>query len=288
MRTEQEIFDLCVRAKLPYFGPHMRAEPGDIVRHRVLFELARQAIADNPWNAPRILEIGSWVGASAFTWGEAILQFGKHGGEIFCVDAWEPYFVPEETSPASSVTHLYRDAHRALSTDTTFFIFSHNVKHSPFRNLITTLRSTSDKILPLLKPESFDLVYVDGSHAYSQVKKDLIASLPLVRDGGIICGDDLEAQLMDVDAGAAQALREKDMSEDPRTGKWIHPGVTLAVWEQFGEVKTAADVWALRRNGNSWESFLPAPADKTSLDDGVHIRGSRYLIEENAARGRCG
>lgn len=56
----------------------------------------------------------------------------------------------------------------------------------------------------------FDIVYIDASHDYESVKKDIIAWLPKVKDGGIICGDDY-------------------------VGGW--PGVVKAVNEVIGEVQ---------------------------------------------------
>lgn len=38
--------------------------------------------------------------------------------------------------------------------------------------------------------EFFDIVYIDASHDYNSVKKDILAWLPKVKINGIICGDD--------------------------------------------------------------------------------------------------
>ena len=43
----------------------------------------------------------------------------------------------------------------------------------------------------ILKEAAFDLIYIDGDHAYSQFKRDLINYSKLCKIGGVLCGDDL-------------------------------------------------------------------------------------------------
>ena len=47
------------------------------------------------------------------------------------------------------------------------------------------MRMTSDEFFKNNK-EKFDLIFIDGLHHYNQVKKDVINSLEVIKDGGII------------------------------------------------------------------------------------------------------
>jgi hypothetical protein len=58
-----------------------------------------------------ILEVGSWCGASALTWGEAIQLYFAGNGKITCIDAWQPY-VDLDTNPDDS----NRDMDKATAT----------------------------------------------------------------------------------------------------------------------------------------------------------------------------
>ena len=51
----------------------------------------------------------------------------------------------------------------------------------------------------------FDWVYIDGDHSYKEVKKDIKNYLPLVKPGGLLCGDDW--QLPSVQRAVNELLR---------------------------------------------------------------------------------
>ena len=106
-----------------------------------------------------------------------------------------------------------------------------------------------------MQKDFYDLVYVDGSHYYDNVIEDLRLAAPLVRDGGILCGDDLEAQLNEVDADFSRAKRGEDYVYDPKTGQGYHPGVTLACEEFFGGgISSAIGFFYVQKTGDTFAS----------------------------------
>jgi predicted O-methyltransferase YrrM len=47
----------------------------------------------------------------------------------------------------------------------------------------------SEEVLPTLT-DKYDLIYIDGDHAYEGCKRDIINSIPLLEEGGVIVLDD--------------------------------------------------------------------------------------------------
>lgn len=198
----------------------------------------------------QILEIGSWVGASALSWGQGLKTYNEAQGTITCVDAWQPFF-----DRSIHNNDVYTTMEQALSTETAYQLFSHNMSTLPASIICQHLRGKSDHILPLLRDQSFDVVFIDGDHAYTPVLKDIKHSLALVKDGGIICGDDLNLQLSQVDKAVTLANAESDFIKDAATNRNYHPGVTLAVDEIFGEVSMWGGFWAMQKREGSWHKI---------------------------------
>jgi len=113
----------------------------------------------------KYLEIGSFEGISAYF----IHKYFKLI-EIYCVDTWEG-------------NDEYGDE---IIFQNIELNFDKNLKD--IKNL-KKYKTTSDAFFKDNK-EQFDIIYVDGSHKYNQVKKDLINALKNLKfDGIIICDD---------------------------------------------------------------------------------------------------
>ncbi len=194
-----------------------------------------------------ILEIGSWMGASTLSWAQGLKLHNAAQGHISCIDAWQPFFNRE--------THqhdLYTQMELALTSDTAYQIYNHNMRTLPASITCQHFRGKSANILPVLKPQNFDVVFIDGDHTYSAVLKDIQQSLSLIKENGIICGDDLNLQLFEIDQDHAIKHAEYDFIQDPLTQRNYHPGVSLAVGEVFEKVSSWGGFWAMQKRENSW------------------------------------
>ncbi len=111
----------------------------------------------------RMLEIGSFEGRSAIWFLENIL-----------------------THPTSSITcvDIFSRGRGKL--------FDHNIKVSGHSDKVFKLKGRSENILPSMKEESFDIVYIDGDHHASNVLMDAVSSWFLLKNGGVMIFDDYE------------------------------------------------------------------------------------------------
>lgn len=60
----------------------------------------------------------------------------------------------------------------------------------PIKEYINIMKSDSINASTKFEDEYFDIVYIDASHEYEFVKKDIEVWLPKVKPGGFLCGDD--------------------------------------------------------------------------------------------------
>ena len=207
-------------------------------------------VADNRAGAPlNILEVGSMTGESAIVWHRALQEHNGGRGRITCVDPWMAY-----EGTAGIGQQLDNDQNRRLASGEAFAAFQENVERAGAAASIDIRRGYSDDILPMLASGSFDIVYIDGDHSYMQVRKDLENAGTLVRDGGLLCGDDLEVLFSECNQALCLKWAElgAEYVRDPATGLGYHPGVTLAVFRYFGDVSRWGLTWAMQRHGKEW------------------------------------
>lgn len=199
----------------------------------------------------RVLEVGSFVGQSALHWSTQIAEHCAEGGIVLCVDPWKPFLSELDVNSSGA---LYQQTQASLEDGSAFRQFKKNIEKAPAKAPIEFFRKTlteAKEVFDTTHILSFDIVYIDGSHYYEDVKRDLALAKSLVRDGGILCGDDLERQFDTVDQDAT--LQECKYQHD---FIGFHPGVTLAVWVAFGRVWAEHGVWAMRHvvvSENQWQ-----------------------------------
>jgi predicted O-methyltransferase YrrM len=219
-----------------------------------------------------ILEVGSWFGASALSWAQGLSQYCDARGSITCVDSWTPWL-----DTTLNDDKWYQEMNQALDNEIAYSIFQHNIKTVPQTIRTQHLRGKSENLLPIVRDESFDVVFIDADHAYTAVLRDLKESMRLVKVGGIMCGDDLNLQIHECDRALAETNKEKDLIKDTKTGRNMHPGVTVAVHEVLGEVSAWGGFWAMQRTKSGWQ--------KISLK-GMPIEYPRHFGEEALGRAR--
>lgn len=132
-----------------------------------------------------IIEVGSWKGASAI----AMAGMVDDDGKIICIDTWlgalEMWTDTSDPDRFLSLNNIY--GYPAL-----YYTFLSNVVQTGHQSRIFPLPMTSSIGAKFLKHHNVlaDMIYIDASHDYDDVLRDLIDYWPLVKQGGVLFGDD--------------------------------------------------------------------------------------------------
>jgi predicted O-methyltransferase YrrM len=138
---------------------------------------ALAAFASQP-QVMTIVEIGSWLGHSAIAMAHAL--YGRDAAaRVYCVDHWKGSH--GGTGLVTDPLDLY-------------LRFWNNVREAEVTDRIVPIFERSDQAHTLFTQRPIDLLFIDGDHSYDSVTSDLTHWVPLVRPGGIVCGDDYGEQ----------------------------------------------------------------------------------------------
>jgi predicted O-methyltransferase YrrM len=128
------------------------------------------------------VEIGVWKGKSAAYMATEIFNSGKNI-KFDCIDTWEGS--EEHLDPTSN----FFEPNLVQDKDWLFTHFLDNIK--PVRDVIYPIRKPSLEAVQLYQDESLDFVFIDASHDYDNVLKDIQAWYPKTKTStGIISGHD--------------------------------------------------------------------------------------------------
>lgn len=134
-----------------------------------------------------------------------------------------------------------------------------NIKQRKLREnecQVTLIWGDSNSILPQFAEDTFDLVYVDGSHYYEQALFDIREAKRITKSsGGIICGDDLEKLPSNLLVNLSEKNRDRDYIEvldGLGQSSMFHPGVLLAIAGEFKDVNVKDGFWWIHKHENNY------------------------------------
>jgi hypothetical protein len=115
---------------------------------------------------------------------------------LYAVDMWA-------VVPPHLQTEYWREVHGKISSNRFKAIrneFNKNVR--PFKDRVIPLCGLSWEMAGGIADGILDFVFIDADHAYTSVRKDILAWAPKLRVGGMLSGHDINLP------GVAQATRE--------------------------------------------------------------------------------
>lgn len=152
----------------------------------------------NAKDGARFVEIGVWKGGSTAYMGVEIFNSGKK----IQYDAIDTF---EGSKEHGVVVGLYEEAYN-------------NLKPLIDANVVNLIKAHSQDVVSKYEDESLDFCFIDGSHEYEDVKKDIQAYLKKVKKGGILAGHDYDS-LWD---GVIKAVDETLGDVKIINGSWIY------------------------------------------------------------------
>jgi predicted O-methyltransferase YrrM len=239
--------------KKPYFGVWMASAQGNPFRYRHMRDTVFayvKGLGDRgeSGNFVNVMEIGSYAGGSTIQWATALRESGASTYRVHSVDPWDAYI-----DESRNFRVAYRIMNRNLANGNVLRLFVQNLAAAGVADNCRQFRGRSEEVLSMLKADQFDIIYIDGDHASEAMKRDLSNAVPLLKTGGILCGDDLELQMDMLDETFVYANAESDFIMDPKSGTLFHPGVVIGMYEFFGRrVSNYNGFWIQKWDGREF------------------------------------
>jgi len=152
----------------------------------------------------KFVEIGCWKGKSTAYMATEIINSNKDI-EFYCVDTWKG---SEELKGDKSVIE-----------DTLYDEFLNNLK--PAISTIKPMRLSSLEAANNFKDGFFDFIFIDASHDYENVKKDILAWYPKLKPTGIISGHDYQRGFPGVMKAVDEVFNLKKLKINVKGTSWI-------------------------------------------------------------------
>ena len=201
-------------------------------------------------NFIKILEIGVYCGQTTLNISKE-LKKNKKNFEITCLDIWDEF---ENTANTNSFTH--NKLVEVLKNSSVYNLFLHNLKVNNISDKCRIIKKKSNDYLATIN-KKFDLIIIDGSHLYEEVISDLENSKKIIENKGFIIGDDYEIKYQDLSNIDLKEICQKrlDVFYDKHTKIRFHPGVTLAVFNTFGNLNVINGLFCVQKDDKNFIDY---------------------------------
>ena len=157
----------------------------------------------------KIVEVGCWMGKSTSYLAVEIINSGKNI-KIDAIDTWKG-------SPEHQLNEY-------VINNTLYELFISNI--SRLSHIITPIKMDGTEAASLYSEKSVEVVFIDADHSYEEVKKNILAWLPKVKNGGYISGHDYwkdnNGNVNVISFGVCKAVDEIFGSVEVTEGCWVH------------------------------------------------------------------
>ena len=171
------------------------------------------------------VELGCWKGRSTAFMGVEIVNSRK-AIEFWAVDHWK--------GSDEKAQHDDED----VAAGRLFDVFKANIE--PVKHVVNILECDSAEAATHFGDASVDFVYVDASHTYEAVKRELQAWWPKLKPGAVLAGDDWLMQEPSGAWGIQQAVNE--FAREHLLRFEVFPGEPNKYWPQWQLVRS----WQVR------------------------------------------
>jgi len=171
------------------------------------------------------VEIGTWKGQSSAFLAVEIINSGKKI-KLDCIDNF-----------SGSVIEPGQMLDRDNQAGRLYDVFINNMK--PVEGHYTAIKGDSSETASLYADESLDFVFIDASHDYESIKKDISAWFPKVKIGGLFAGHDYAQPYPGIVRAVNGLLAKEHVQVFPSTC-WF----TTKQHKEMSEIKE--QVWSYR------------------------------------------
>lgn len=183
------------RLRHPALRPSLSVETHLTVDERIaLFRLASRS------GIRTVVEIGSYLGASALALAAGLRETGNTQAQVYCIDTWQNFGMSEGQ----------RD---------TFAEFNANT--AAFGDRVVPVRGWSTEVAAALLQQvgTIDLLFIDGDHSYDGVLADWRVFGPALKAGSVVALHDI-GWAEGVQRVVAEEVQPKVRSSDQLPNLW--------------------------------------------------------------------